>query len=123
MVVISHSDRFVTIYGHCATVNVKPGQAVRQGQVIATVGTTGWSTNSHLHYEVRSDLERPGMYDPIDPRIYILNYQWNNEASLLIQARTTKDYRNFDRCHRRSSGRGGGDRCPQQVRVQRISLR
>ncbi len=96
VVVISHSDRFVTIYGHCATVNVKPGQAVRQGQVIATVGTTGWSTNSHLHYEVRSDLERPGIYDPIDPRIYILNYQWNNEASLLIQARTTKDYRNFD---------------------------
>ncbi len=96
VVVIRHSEHFVTIYGHCNTVAVHPGQEVKQGQPIATVGSTGWSTNSHLHYEVRSDLERPAQFDPIDPRIYILNYQWNNEASLLIRARTTKDYKNFD---------------------------
>jgi murein DD-endopeptidase MepM/ murein hydrolase activator NlpD len=96
VVVINHSDRFITIYGHCDTVKVQPGQSVKQGDVVATVGSTGWSTNSHLHYEVRSDLEAPGNYAPIDPRIYILNYQWNNEASLLIRARTVKDYKNFD---------------------------
>ena len=96
VVVVNHSDRFITIYGHCDTVNVKPGQQVRQGDVVATVGSTGWSTNSHLHYEVRSDLETRGTYAPIDPRIYILNYEWNNEASLLIKARTSKDYSNFD---------------------------
>jgi murein DD-endopeptidase MepM/ murein hydrolase activator NlpD len=96
VVVVRHSDHFVTIYGHLDTIKVKIGQRVRQGESVATVGSTGWSTNSHLHYEVRSDLERPGQYDPIDPRIYILNYQWNNEASLLIRARTSKDYRNFD---------------------------
>lgn len=96
VVVINHSDRFITIYGHCDTVNVHAGQPVKQGEVIARVGSTGWSTNSHLHYEVRSDLEEQGKYVPIDPRIYILNYQWNNEASLLMRARTSKDYKNFD---------------------------
>ena len=96
VVVINHSDRFITIFGHCDTVKVRAGQKIRQGEVIATVGSTGWSTNSHLHYEVRSDLEEPGTYIPIDPRIYILNYQWNNEASLLMKSRTSKDYKNFD---------------------------
>jgi murein DD-endopeptidase MepM/ murein hydrolase activator NlpD len=96
VVVINHADRFITIYGHCDTVKVQPGQTVRQGEVIATVGSTGWSTNSHLHYEIRSDLEQPETYIPIDPRIYILNYQWSNEATLLMRARTVKDYRNFD---------------------------
>ncbi len=96
VVVINHSDRFITIYGHCDTIKVRRGQGVKQGQVIATVGSTGWSTNSHLHYEVRSDLEQPGTYVAIDPRIYILNYQWSNEASLLMRARTNKDYKNFD---------------------------
>jgi murein DD-endopeptidase MepM/ murein hydrolase activator NlpD len=96
VVVVNHADRFVTIYAHCDTTVVKPGQRVRQGQTIATVGNTGWSTNAHLHYEVRSDIEQPGQYAPIDPRIYILNYQWNNEASLLINSRKSKDYKNFD---------------------------
>ena len=96
VVVINHSNRFITIYGHCDSINVRPGEQVRQGQVIATVGSTGWSTNSHLHYEVRSDIEQPGTYVPIDPRIYILNYQWNNEATLLMKARTSKEYKDFD---------------------------
>lgn len=96
VVVVNHADRFITIYGHCDTTAVRAGQKVKQGDVIATVGSTGWSTNSHLHYEVRTDLEAPGTYVPIDPRIYILNHEWNNEATLLIKARSSKDYRNFD---------------------------
>jgi hypothetical protein len=96
VVVVNHSDRFITIYGHCDTVKVAAGQHIKQGEVIATVGSTGWSTNSHLHYEVRSDLEQPGTYIPIDPRIYILNYQWNNEAALLMRSRTSKEYKDFD---------------------------
>ncbi|MGZ4778583.1 MAG: M23 family metallopeptidase, partial [Thermoanaerobaculia bacterium] len=105
VVVINHSDRFITIYGHCDSLNVRPGQHVKQGQVIATVGSTGWSTNSHLHYEVRSDIEQPGSYVPIDPRIYILNYQWNNEATLLMKARTSKDYKDLDPLHSAFIGR------------------
>ena len=96
VVVINHNDRFLTIYGHCDTVKVHAGQNVKQGDTIATVGSTGWSTNSHLHYEVRCDLEQRGNYQPIDPRIYILNYQWNNEAALLMRMRTSKDYKDFD---------------------------
>ena len=96
VVVINHNDRFITIYGHCDTVKVRAGQSVKQGEIIATVGSTGWSTNSHLHYEVRSDLEQAGNYLPIDPRIYILNYQWTNEAALLMRMRTSKDYKDFD---------------------------
>lgn len=96
VVTINHNDRFVTIYGHCDTIKVQAGQQVKQGEIVATVGSTGWSTNPHLHYEVRSDLEQPGTYAPIDPRIYILNYQWNNEATLLMKARTSKEYKDFD---------------------------
>lgn len=96
VVTINHNDRFVTIYGHCDTIKVQAGQQIKQGQLIATVGSTGWSTNPHLHYEVRSTLEQPGTYVPIDPRIYILNYQWSNEASLLMKSRTSKDYKDFD---------------------------
>ena len=96
VVVINHADRFITIYGHCEGIKVRRGQEVRQGQVVATVGSTGWSTNSHLHYKVRSDLEQPGSYVAIDPRIYILNYQWSNEANLLMRSRTAKDYKDFE---------------------------
>ena len=96
VVVLNHANRFITIYAHCDTVGVKAGQRVTQGQNIATVGNTGWSTNAHLHYEIRTDLEQPGVYQPVDPRIYVLDYQWPNEALLLMRARTSKDYRNFD---------------------------
>jgi murein DD-endopeptidase MepM/ murein hydrolase activator NlpD len=96
VVTIKHADRFITIYAHCDEVKVRQGQTVRQGDLIATVGSTGWSTNSHLHYEVRSDLETPGTYVPVDPRIYILDHQWSNEAVLLMQARTSRDYKDFD---------------------------
>lgn len=97
VVVVNHADRFITIYGHLDTINVRGGQQLKQGDTIATVGSTGWSTNSHLHYEVRSDLPSPGTYVPIDPRIYILNYEWTNEAALLIKARSSnKDFSHFD---------------------------
>ncbi len=96
VVTIKHAERFITIYAHCDSIRVRAGQQVRQGDVVGTVGSTGWSTNSHLHYEVRSDLEKPGTYTPVDPRIYILNHQWSNEAVLLMRARTSKEYRNFD---------------------------
>lgn len=110
VVVINHANRFITIYAHCDRVDVSSGQKVQQGQTVATVGSTGWSTNSHLHYEVRSDLELPGTYAPIDPRIYILNYTWTNEANLLARARASKDYKNFDPLPSAFVGAGSGPR-------------
>jgi murein DD-endopeptidase MepM/ murein hydrolase activator NlpD len=107
VITIKHADRFITIYGHLDTVKVQAGQTVTQGQVIATVGSTGWSTNSHLHYEVRSDLETPGTYTAVDPRIYILNHVWSNEALLLMRARTANEYKNFDPLPSAFAGQSG----------------
>ncbi len=89
LVMIRHGERFATLYGHCQDVKVRVGQRVAQGDVVATVGNTGWSTSPHLHYEVRrSDGAE---YRPIDPRIYILDHRWRDEERLLVRARSAPD--------------------------------
>ena len=55
MVEISHGTGVDTRYAHMARLLVKPGERVRQGQVIGHMGSTGRSTGTHLHYEVRVD--------------------------------------------------------------------
>ena len=54
-VVIDHGSGYSTLYGHCSAIYVSVGQQVSQGDVIAAVGSTGWSTGPHLHFEVRID--------------------------------------------------------------------
>ena len=49
---IRHADGKVTLYGHASTLIAKTGDHVKQGQVIARVGSTGNSTGPHLHFEV-----------------------------------------------------------------------
>jgi len=51
-VMIKHASGFETSYSHMSRLTVRPGQFVRQGQVIGAVGTTGLSTGPHLHYEL-----------------------------------------------------------------------
>lgn len=51
-VMVRHNKELATAYAHMSRINVKPGQKVRQGQVIGAVGSTGMSTGAHLHYEV-----------------------------------------------------------------------
>lgn len=53
MIVITHPSGVQTYYAHCNTLIAKVGDYVSQGQTIATVGSTGNSSGSHLHLEVR----------------------------------------------------------------------
>lgn len=49
---IKHNDTYSTLYAHCSVLYVTAGQEVKQGQVIADCGSTGYSTGPHLHFEV-----------------------------------------------------------------------
>jgi murein DD-endopeptidase MepM/ murein hydrolase activator NlpD len=55
LVELDHGKSIATRYGHLSSISVQPGQRVRRGQVIGRMGSTGRSTGSHLHYEVRID--------------------------------------------------------------------
>lgn len=54
-VVIDHENGYETAYGHCASLDVKVGDRVAKGEVIAKMGNTGRSTGTHLHFEVRKN--------------------------------------------------------------------
>jgi murein DD-endopeptidase MepM/ murein hydrolase activator NlpD len=64
-VIIEHDGTYSTVYGHMASVNVSYGQKVNQGDVIGYVGSTGWSTGYHLHFEIRVNGTR------VDPSGYL----------------------------------------------------
>lgn len=53
VVYISHRNQETTVYAHLSRINVRKGQSVAQGQNIGAVGSTGWATGPHLHFEFR----------------------------------------------------------------------
>jgi beta-lactamase regulating signal transducer with metallopeptidase domain len=57
LVIIDHGDNYTSWYAHLKGFAVKKGEKVHRGQVIASVGSTGYSTGPHIHYEVRKDGE------------------------------------------------------------------
>ena len=65
MVEIAHGNGLSTRYGHLSEIHVKVGDAIKIGQVIGAVGSTGRSTGPHLHYETRIDG------DPVDPQKFL----------------------------------------------------
>ncbi len=74
-IVVDHGFGIKTFYGHNHQNKVKKGQRVARGQVIAAVGSSGYSTGSHLHYEV---LVKD---TPVNPLKYIVDE--NRRAAVL----------------------------------------
>ncbi|MGI6097157.1 MAG: murein hydrolase activator EnvC family protein [Dethiobacteria bacterium] len=75
LVVIHHGEGLATVYGHVYKRLVNTGDYVTQGQPIAIVGSTGWSTGPHLHFEVRKSSD-PNSNDifsfpTVDPLSYL----------------------------------------------------
>ena len=66
-IIINHGYGYQTLYGHMVRIKVKPGQAVKRGEVIGWVGNTGKSTGPHCHYEVIRNSEK------VDPVHYFFN--------------------------------------------------
>ena len=64
-VIINHGEGFSTLYGHASKLSVRKGEQVVAGQMIGDVGSTGFSTGPHLHFEVRVNNK------PVNPRPYL----------------------------------------------------
>jgi len=85
MVVVQHNARQSTVYAHLSKIGVRKGQALKQGDNLGAVGSTGWATGPHLHFEFRINgrhvdpltLAQQGSTEPISAA---LRPQFNQRA-------------------------------------------
>ena len=54
-IIIDHGNGYQTLYGHLSSIGVSPGQIVNKGTQIGVMGSTGRSSGTHLHFEIRSE--------------------------------------------------------------------
>ena len=57
VIYVNHGKQQVTVYAHLSQINVRKGESISQSQTIGAVGSTGWSTGPHLHFEFRVNGE------------------------------------------------------------------
>jgi murein DD-endopeptidase MepM/ murein hydrolase activator NlpD len=78
-VILSHGYGYQTLYGHMVRVKARNGQAVKRGEVIGWVGSTGKSTGPHCHYEVHKYGEK------INPIYFFFNDLTPEQFDLLLK--------------------------------------
>lgn len=68
LIKINHMNGYETLYAHLSSIDVLPGYQVQKGSKIGTVGNTGYSTGSHLHYEIKFTSQ--GKTVSVNPEIF-----------------------------------------------------
>lgn len=71
-VLINHGNGYTTVYAHMSSIAVEAGQTVEQGDTLGYVGSTGWSTGPHCHFEIRFNDEKT------DPEAYFTGLSYYN---------------------------------------------
>lgn len=67
MIMVDHGNNFQSLYAHLSAYNVGCGQSVGQGDVIGAIGSTGNSSGSHLHFEIRAISSFANPWDMLPP--------------------------------------------------------
>jgi LysM repeat protein len=67
MIMVDHGSGFQSLYAHLSGINVGCGQSVGQGDVIGAIGSTGRSSGSHLHFEIRAISSWVNPWDVLPP--------------------------------------------------------
>lgn len=81
---VQHANGYVTVYGHMSKLNVKVGDVVKRGDALGIMGSTGYSTGDHLHFEVIKNGVRQ------NPRKYV-NYE-NTGATEISELQIAENY-------------------------------